>query len=138
MKKHSKAWGVLIDGDQVFIVYRSQYDDYSLPKGHREKWEKLEETAIREVLEETWCKWEILWLLEKVEYSYEVTDIIHECEVSFYLMKLKKIWEKVVIDDVDKVMKMPFNEAMKKLSYDTDRRVLQKAIEKLWINIKRN
>ena len=38
---------------RVLVAHRPGYDDWGLPKGKRDKGETLEETAIREVLEET-------------------------------------------------------------------------------------
>ncbi|MEH0153943.1 NUDIX hydrolase [Limibacter armeniacum] len=44
------AGGVVSKGDDVLFIYR--LDKWDLPKGHVEKGEKLEETAVREVEEE--------------------------------------------------------------------------------------
>lgn len=38
---------------KVLVVHRPKYDDWTLPKGHREVGETVEQTALREVLEET-------------------------------------------------------------------------------------
>ncbi|MGO9872436.1 MAG: NUDIX hydrolase [Acidimicrobiia bacterium] len=38
---------------EVLVVHRPRYDDWSLPKGKREPGERDEDTAIREVAEET-------------------------------------------------------------------------------------
>lgn len=38
---------------KILIVHRPSYDDWSLPKGKADKGETPEETAVREVLEET-------------------------------------------------------------------------------------
>src|ERR1022692_3553296 len=40
-------------GDEVALIHRGRYDDWSLPKGKREPGEHLLETAVREVAEET-------------------------------------------------------------------------------------
>jgi 8-oxo-dGTP diphosphatase len=41
------------DGVEVLVVHRPRYDDWSLPKGKAEPGESDEDTAIREVEEET-------------------------------------------------------------------------------------
>jgi len=42
------------DGELKFlIIYRKKMDDYTLPKGHVEDGESLEDTAVRETFEET-------------------------------------------------------------------------------------
>jgi 8-oxo-(d)GTP phosphatase len=40
------------DGEQVLLVHRGKYDDWSLPKGKQEPGEPLPLTAVREVFEE--------------------------------------------------------------------------------------
>jgi 8-oxo-dGTP diphosphatase len=41
------------DGREILLVHRPRYDDWSFPKGKRDGDETDEETACREVLEET-------------------------------------------------------------------------------------
>ena len=51
------AGGVVVrdgpDGPEVLLVHRPRYDDWSFPKGKRDGNETDEETALREVAEET-------------------------------------------------------------------------------------
>jgi 8-oxo-dGTP pyrophosphatase MutT (NUDIX family) len=51
------AGGVIVrrgeQGHEVLLVHRPRYDDWSFPKGKRDGDESDEETACREVLEET-------------------------------------------------------------------------------------
>ncbi len=53
------AGGVLVrkskKGDEVMLVYRDRYDDWSLPKGKLKRGESFEDAAVREVEEETGC-----------------------------------------------------------------------------------
>src|SRR5712691_7506392 len=39
-------------GDEVAVIHRSRYDDWSFPKGKREPGEHVLETAVREVTEQ--------------------------------------------------------------------------------------
>src|ERR1035437_4729480 len=55
---------------EFLLVYRHLQDDYSFPKGRVEKNETAEETAIREVEEETGYKIELLGKLSPVHYNY--------------------------------------------------------------------
>jgi 8-oxo-(d)GTP phosphatase len=58
----------LADGADVLLVHRPKYDDWSLPKGKRERGEHLLLTAVREVLEET-SVWPVLGpRLPTIEY----------------------------------------------------------------------
>ena len=110
--KRLKAWGVLCDGENIYIVYRAIRDnpDYSLPKWHCEEWESLEETAYREVLEETWVKGKILWEVATINYSYEWDWVMNDCEVHYFAMEVVEVWEKTEIDDVTSVLKFPIDE----------------------------
>ena len=40
-------------GDELCVVHRPKYDDWSLPKGKLDRGESFEQAAVREVLEET-------------------------------------------------------------------------------------
>ncbi|SDB80254.1 8-oxo-dGTP diphosphatase [Raineyella antarctica] len=41
------------DGTEVLVIHRAGYDDWTLPKGHKDPGEPLPLTAVREVTEET-------------------------------------------------------------------------------------
>ena len=60
---------------EVALVYRKRHDDWSLPKGHIEEGETREETALREVKEETGLDARI------VEPLGEVQAFEHELDV---------------------------------------------------------
>jgi len=67
------AGGVVLKKTQkgslrVLVAHRPMYDDWSLPKGKADKGESPEETALREVLEETGYKCRILGPLGTTRY----------------------------------------------------------------------
>jgi 8-oxo-dGTP diphosphatase len=47
------VWRPGAGGTEVLLIHRARYDDWSLPKGKRERGEHLLVTAVREVFEET-------------------------------------------------------------------------------------
>lgn len=55
--KTMKAGGIIITKEKgqkyILIIYRIEQKDYTFPKGHKEHGESAEETAIREIKEET-------------------------------------------------------------------------------------
>ena len=48
-------WRSTSTGEEVAIIHRLRYGDWTLPKGKREPGETWTETALREVYEETGC-----------------------------------------------------------------------------------
>ena len=129
------AGGIVIKRERgivkVLIIHRNQMNDRTLPKGHQEKRESLQETAIREVKEET----SILALPQKYlgKFTYKVTDkkknIIYFRTVHWFLMtcqdkKLKKKQDKEILQ----VLWKPFNQkTFQFLTYQNDKNVLKKA-----------
>ena len=63
------AGGVVRSGDEIGVVHRPRYDDWTLPKGKAEPGESDEECALREVEEETGLRCEIRSLLGTVSYT---------------------------------------------------------------------
>lgn len=55
-----------------------------------EIWETLEQTALREILEETWVIWEIKWYIDYISYSFVENKICYDCEVHYFLMAVKE------------------------------------------------
>jgi 8-oxo-dGTP diphosphatase len=55
-------------GPEVLVVHRPRYDDWSFPKGKRDPGETDEETALREVLEETGLACSLVAPLGEVRY----------------------------------------------------------------------
>ena len=47
------AGGIIRRGDEVLLLYKPKLNEFVLPKGHVEAGETLEQTAVREVQEET-------------------------------------------------------------------------------------
>lgn len=80
-----KAGCILIKEDtkEIGVIYRTQRDDYSFPKGHLELGESLIECAMRETMEETKRLCKIVEGTTIVQYYHSSTD--EECECHFYL-----------------------------------------------------
>ena len=116
---------------QVLIIHRNQMNDWTLPKGHQDKGESLQETAIREVKEET----SILALPQKYlgKFTYKVIDkkrnIIYFRTVHWFLMncqdrEIKKKQDK----EISQVFWKSFSQKMfQSLTYQNDRDILEKA-----------
>ncbi len=51
--RRTTARGILVDGDEILLIYTKYYDDYSFPGGGVDDEEALEEGLRRELAEET-------------------------------------------------------------------------------------
>ncbi|MBU1092427.1 NUDIX domain-containing protein [Patescibacteria group bacterium] len=66
-----KAGCVVVDGSKVLLVTDRDRKVWAFPKGHAENSETVEQIALRETLEETGYKVEIVKRLQDVVYRYE-------------------------------------------------------------------
>ena len=75
MIEATSCGGVVIFRGKVLLLYKSyknKYDGWVLPKGTVELGETHEQTALREVLEETGSKATIIKYINKSEYTFRV------------------------------------------------------------------
>lgn len=103
---------------KVLVAHRPKYDDWSLPKGKADKGETPEETAIREVLEETGYHCRIVTPIGTTRYR--ITSGIKE--VNWFAMRplpdspgFKKN------DEIDQIKWVSRKTARKTLDYQNDR-----------------
>ena len=113
---------------RVVAVHRPRYDDWSFPKGKQAEGESIEQTALREVREETGLSCRITRVLEPVEYSYESRKGDRkEKRVHYFLMETDATLPDDLRADgreVDRVEWLDAREALARLSYEADRKVL--------------
>ncbi len=121
---------------EIALTNHDERKVWSLPKGLVEKGESLEETALREVNEETGLTGEIVGEIDKIDYWFywKPKNTRYHKFVHFYLVKhtggdsSKHDWE------VTEVRWFPIDEAIETLSYKDEKVVVEKAkdmIEKL-------
>jgi len=109
---------------KILIAHRPSYDDWGLPKGKADKGETPEETAIREVLEETGYECRIVAPLETTRHR--MTNGVKE--VHWFAMRplpsspgFKKN------DEIDKIQWVTRNKAVEILDYENDRKLIKNA-----------
>ena len=117
-----KAWWIVFDGEKFFVVKRNKYNDISLPKWHVDPGEDARQTALREVLEETWLECQIIWDVWVTEYL----NAEWIAQVQYYAMLMKNIVTEELFPDVDEVITGDYDKIMKILSYSTDKRIFEK------------
>ncbi len=102
-----------------------------LPKGKAERGETLEQTALREVREETGFTGRIVAALGSVDYTYAGKRSAMAKTVHFFLMQ----WESGVAEapdgELEGIVWLPIEAALRRLTYDTERAMLERAIERL-------
>lgn len=104
---------------------------WTLPKGTAEEGETREETALREVLEETGIEAAILEPLEDITYWFVVAAERSRFRktVSYYLMKAIGGDPSRHDDEVEEVRFVPVDEAARWATYASDKKVLKRLTE---------
>jgi 8-oxo-dGTP pyrophosphatase MutT (NUDIX family)/broad specificity phosphatase PhoE len=106
---------------EVAIIHRPRYDDWSLPKGKVDPGETEPVTAVRELREETGCRSHLGRRLATVKYPVELGA------------KHVRFWAAKSLDgefspgaEVDDMAWLRIADAMAKLTYPHDRKVLRR------------
>jgi 8-oxo-dGTP diphosphatase len=107
---------------RVLVVHRPRYDDWTPPKGKADKGESPEETAVREVLEETGYRCRIVAPLGPTRYR--VPGGVKEVHW-FGMRPLPDSPGFKRNSEVDKVMWLSSRKLVDKLSYDQDRELIE-------------
>ena len=82
--------GIVVFRAKILLLYKNyknRYEGWVLPKGTVEPGESHEETALREVREETGAEAAIVSYIGKSSYSFLVPEDTVEKDVHWYLMK---------------------------------------------------
>ncbi|MDP5026517.1 MAG: NUDIX hydrolase [Aquiluna sp.] len=108
--------------------------DWCLPKGHVESNETLEETAAREVFEETGLAGEVVSKLGEINYSFRVGHTRIRKTVHHYL--LREISGNLTADgdptgEVLEVRWFPLDELVDVLAHENEKKMALKALELL-------
>jgi 8-oxo-dGTP diphosphatase len=144
IKKRISSGGVIFriqkDGIDVVIVAIRGRKAWCLPKGIIDKDEDPPSAALRDVREETGLTGEILDKIGRISYWYALknqTVKIHKT-VHFYLMKYIEGNTDDHDHEVNEAVWFPIDEALRKLSYKSERDIMKKARDmiKEGLNIK--
>jgi 8-oxo-dGTP pyrophosphatase MutT (NUDIX family) len=112
---------------EVALVGRIRPKRWALPKGTPELGETLEGTAVREVGEETGLLVRIERPLDQIHYWFVWGGVRHSKTVHFYLMQLVGGDTANHDGEYDVVEWFPITEALRRLSYPNEARVVDKA-----------
>ncbi len=116
-------------GPEVVICGRDHDGVWGLPKGTPDEGESLEEAAVREVAEETGLRVEIVDKIGVVDYWFARNGVRYHKWVHHYLMRAtggdvtEHDWEH------DRVEWVPAEKATKRLTFENDRRTVDRALQ---------
>jgi 8-oxo-dGTP pyrophosphatase MutT (NUDIX family) len=140
--KEISAGGVVyrrVDGRIEIQLIQDRYGKVSLPKGKMEAGETVEETALREIHEETGIRGDIRKPLTVIRYRYThpVKGIVDK-EVHYYLVEAMEGALRPQIEEIRGVAWFTPEEAWNKQlasGYDNNDGVLRKALTMLGIRL---
>ena len=115
------AGGILRKGDRIAVIHRPRHGDWSLPKGKVDEGESLEETALREVAEETGCRARLGEFVKVIHYTVSGRPK----EVHYWQMDLVGEQDFQPSDEVDRMEWLTPEEAIKRLTYERDRNLVK-------------
>lgn len=135
MKFEFSAGGIVFkkDKDKILILVsqHSQHHGWVFPKGligdHKEN-ESKEETAVREVKEETGAEGKIIKPLPPVTFWYVFKGEKIKKTVYYYLMEFISGDITKHDTEMENVEFIPVNEVIKKLTYKTDKDIFNKSL----------
>jgi 8-oxo-dGTP diphosphatase len=109
---------------EYLLVHRPRYDDWTLPKGKLNRREGYLEAALREVREETGVRADHPTSVGSIGYS---TDQGNRKVVRWWLMGEAEATKFKKNNEVDEVAWLSKPKALKRLDYEADRNVLERA-----------
>ena len=119
----------MVRGQEILLISTQNGRRWQLPKGHIEEGEKPEQTAVREVREETGVTGEVTATLPGVEYWYVEKGVrrIHK-QVDYYLLRYTdgdvSNFDPV---EVSGAAWFSWDEGIAAISFENERRVLREA-----------
>lgn len=127
--KHERSAGGFVlkhtnGGYSGLVIGRASPRIWSLPKGHVEPGEQVEDTATREVLEETGVSGAIIEKLADIKYWFYSSRLKHSKIVHFYLMRYRDGSPVPQVGEVDEVLWVPLDEMAKRMTHLNERRLV--------------
>jgi 8-oxo-dGTP pyrophosphatase MutT (NUDIX family) len=127
--------GVVVRGDDVIVIVpRGRRRVLGLPKGGPNAGERPEDTAAREVREETGITVSVRERLGQVDYTYRRGGRTIPKTVHFYLCEFEEGDTADHDHEVEDARWMPLAEARRRLSYPGERAMIARALSILAAN----
>ena len=131
MIEATSCGGVVIFRGKILLLYKNyknKYEGWVLPKGTVEVGEEYNETALREVREETGVTASIIKYVGKSQYSFHTAQDIVEKDVHWYLMMSDSYYSKPQREEYFVASGYyKFYEAYHLLKFSNEKQILEKA-----------
>uniref|UniRef100_I5AQJ3 ADP-ribose pyrophosphatase n=1 Tax=Eubacterium cellulosolvens (strain ATCC 43171 / JCM 9499 / 6) TaxID=633697 RepID=I5AQJ3_EUBC6 len=122
--------GLVIFRGKILVLYKNfkgRYEGWVLPKGTVEANEDYQQTALREVREESGARASIMKFIDTSRYTFNVSEGEVEKQVHWYLMMgssyySKPQWEEYFVDSGF----YKYHEAYHLLKFSNERQILEK------------
>lgn len=141
MKEATSCGGVVIFRGKILVLYKNlknKYEGWVLPKGTVEKNEDFEDTALREVKEESGVDARLIKYIGKSQYSFSTSDDMILKDVHWYLMMSNSFRSKPQREEYffDSGY-YKFCEAYHLLKFQNEKQILEKAYSE-YLELKKN
>ena len=131
MIEATSCGGVVIFRGKILVLYKNyknKYEGWVLPKGTVEAGEAFNETAIREVREETGVSASIIKYVGKSQYTFNTSSDTIVKDVHWYLMMSDSYSSKPQREDTrSRVGYYKYHEAYHLLKFSNEKQILEKA-----------
>ncbi|HZV72574.1 MAG TPA: NUDIX hydrolase [Conexibacter sp.] len=132
-EQERSAGGVVVRGEEAIVIVPTRRGAQgqrvlALPKGHVDPGETPDQTALREVREETGVEARLVEKLGEVRYFYQREGKRIFKRVTFYLFAYSSGSLDDHDDEVEEARWMPLTEAAEALSYDGEREMAARAL----------
>jgi 8-oxo-dGTP pyrophosphatase MutT (NUDIX family) len=138
VKRKKAAGGVIIRTDQpsnqqqVLLVQHRESMTWGFPKGHIDPGESPDQTALREVEEETGVVGRIVDTLPTTRYQFTTRNGVRiDKEVAWFLMEQVGIGTQTHAHEVASVRWMQIDAAYENLDFDNNRSILTTALQRI-------
>lgn len=115
-------WRATPRGPEIVLIHRERYDDWTLPKGKREPGETWQETALREVREETGLRAELAGFAGAMGYTVQGRPKV----VLYWKMHAPADAPFNPDDEVDALRWLPVDEALARMTYPDEAALVKK------------